>query len=97
MNAAAKWPWMLVVPTKMANARCLEIEREATRMATENEKTMPMLAKVRSIPEEMPNTSGGEAFMTAELFAGKKALAPTPFTMLASTTSQSPLPSESCA
>ena len=65
MNAAASWPCRLVVPTKMAKARCLEIEREATRIAIENEKTMPMLAKVRSIPEAMPKTSGGEAFIRA--------------------------------
>ena len=81
----------------MAKARCLEIEREATRIATENEKTIPMLAKVRSIPEEIPKTSGGEAFITAELLAGKNELAPTPFTTLASTTSHRPLPIESCA
>jgi hypothetical protein len=91
VKAAARRPCRVVVPTKMAKARCLEIEREAMRIATENEKTIPMLAKVRSIPEEIPNTSGGEAFITAAELAGKNPLAPTPFTTLATTTSHSPL------
>jgi hypothetical protein len=39
---------------------------------------MPMFANVRRIPDAMPNMSGGAAFITAELFAGKKKLAPTP-------------------
>lgn len=61
------------------------------RMATAKENTMPMFANVRSMPEAMPNASGGAAFITAELLAGKKKLAPTPLTMLASTTTHRPL------
>ena len=95
VKAEARWPWRLVVPTKMAKATCLEIEREATRIATEKEKTIPTLAKVLSIPEEIPNTSGGDAFITAELLAGKNALAPATLTTLAKTTSHSPLARES--
>jgi hypothetical protein len=78
----------------MAKARCREIERDAMRMASEKEKTMPTLAKVLNMPEEIPNTAGGDAFMTAELFAGKKQLAPMPFTTLASVTSHKLVPSE---
>ena len=58
-EGVARWPWRVVVPTKMAKASCLEIEREARRIASENEKTMPTLAKVRSIPEEIPKSWGG--------------------------------------
>ena len=76
MKAAARLPCRLVVPTKIAKARCLEMAREEMRIATENEKTMPTLANVRNIPEEIPNTAGGDAFMTAELFAGKKRARP---------------------
>ena len=72
MKAVARWPWMLRVPTKMAKARRLEIDRDAIRIATAKEKTIPTLAKVRSIPEAIPNTWGGEAFMTAAVLAGKK-------------------------
>jgi hypothetical protein len=38
----------------------------------------------------VPNTAGGDAFMTAELFAGKKKLAPIPLMTLAMTTSLRP-------
>ncbi len=85
------------MPTKIANARLREIEREAVRIATAKEKTIPTLAKVRSMPEEIPSAVGGEAFMTAELLAGKNALAPMPFTTLPTTTSHSPLASDSWA
>ena len=61
-----------MVPTKIANASCREIDRDATRMATENENTIPMFAKVRIIPDAMPNMSGGAAFMIAELLAGEE-------------------------
>src|ERR1700690_1057686 len=50
---------------------------------------MPMLANVRSIPEAMPNMSGGAAFMIAELLAGKNMLVPTPLTRLMATITQS--------
>jgi hypothetical protein len=69
-------------PTKMAKARLRLMLRDAMRMAMEKEKIMPTLAKVRSIPEEMPNAVGGETFITAELLAGKKQLAPRPLTTL---------------
>jgi len=49
-------------------------------MATAKENTMPIFAKVRSMPDEMPNDSGGAAFITAELLVGKKKLAPIPST-----------------
>jgi hypothetical protein len=75
----------------MAKARPREIDREAIRIATANENTMPMLANVRSMPDAMPNASGGAAFMIAELFAGKKRLAPMPLMTLASTTTHSPV------
>ena len=55
MNAAASAPCSAVLPTKMAKARPREIDREAMRIATANENTMPMLANVRSMPEAMPN------------------------------------------
>ena len=48
-------------------------------------------------PRGDPEHSGGDAFITAEVLAGKKALAPTPLTTLASTTTQRPLPTESWA
>jgi len=89
VNASAIRPCSEVLPTKMAKARLREIDREAMRIATAKENTMPMLANVRSMPEAMPNDSGGAAFITAELLAGKKKLAPTPLTMLASTTTHS--------
>jgi hypothetical protein len=38
-----------------------------------------------------PNASGGAAFMIAELFAGKKKLAPIPLMMLATTTTHRPV------
>jgi hypothetical protein len=43
------------------------------------------------MPDAMPNDSGGAAFITAELLAGKKKLAPMPLMMLASTTTHSPV------
>src|ERR1700728_1367038 len=52
------------------------MDRDATRMATENENTIPTLANVRIMPDAMPNMSGGAAFMIAELFAGKNRHAP---------------------
>ena len=70
MNAAASEPCRDAVPTKIANARFREMDRDATRIATENENTIPMLANVRSIPDAMPYMSGGAAFITAELLAG---------------------------
>ena len=66
------------MPTKIANASPREIDRDATRIATENENTIPMFANVRSIPEAMPNMSCGAAFITAALFAGKNKLVPHP-------------------
>src|ERR1051325_11611087 len=75
----------------MAKARPREIDREAIKMATANENTIPMFANVRSMPDAMPNASGGAAFITAELLAGKKKLAPMPLMMLASTTTHSPV------
>ena len=50
--------------------------RDASTMAIEKEKTMPTLAKVRSIPDEIPKSWGGDAFITAEVLAGKNELAP---------------------
>jgi len=91
VKAAASRPWRLVDPTKMAKAKPREIDREAIRMAMEKENTIPTLAEVRSIPEEMPKTWGGDAFITAEELAGKKQLAPTPLTTLATTTSHRPV------
>ena len=38
---------------------------------------MPMFENVRSMPDAMPNMSGGAAFMMAELLAWKKKHAPT--------------------
>ena len=53
------------------------MDLEATRMATENENTMPRFANVRIMPDAMPNMSGGAAFMMAELLAEKNGHAPT--------------------
>jgi len=89
VNAAASEPCSDAVPTKIANASSLEIDRDATRIATANENTIPMFANVRSIPEAMPNMSGGAAFITAELFAGKKKLVPIPLTRLMTTITHS--------
>ena len=75
----------------------MEIDRDATRIATENEKTMPTLAKVRIIPDAMPNMSGGAAFMIAELLAGKNRLLPHPLTKLMTTTTHSGVVSVICA
>jgi hypothetical protein len=97
VNAAASGPCSDVEPTKIANARFLEIDRDATRMATANENTMPMLANVRSIPDAMPNMSGGAAFITAELLAGKNMLVPIPLTRLMATMTQSGVEIVSCA
>ena len=97
MNAAASEPCSDVEPTKIANARPREIDRDATRIATANENTMPTLANVRSIPDAIPNMSGGAAFMTAELLAGKNRLVPTPLTRLMTTTIQSGVEIVSCA
>ena len=74
-----------------------ETDREATRMATANENTMPTFAKVRIMPDAMPNMSGGAAFMIAELLAGKKSDAPHPLSSASSTTTHSGVPSPSCA
>ena len=97
VNAAASGPCSDVEPTKIANARFLEIDRDATRMATANENTMPMLANVRSIPDAMPNMSGGAAFITAELLAGKNMLVPIPLTRLMATMTHSGVEIVSCA
>ena len=97
MNATASGPCSDVEPTKIANARFLEIDRDATRMATANENTMPMLANVRNIPDAMPNMSGGAAFITAELLAGKNMLVPIPLTRLMATMTQSGVEIVSCA
>ena len=97
MNATASGPCSDVEPTKIANARFLEIDRDATRMATANENTMPMLANVRSIPDAMPNMSGGAAFMIAELLAGKNRLVPTPLIRLMTTMIHSGVEIVSCA
>ena len=97
MKATASGPCKLVEPTKIANASVRLIERDAIRIASENENTIPTFENVRSIPEEMPNSCGGEAFITAELLPGKKKPAPTPLAIEASTTSHSPVCSESCA
>ena len=50
---------------------------------------MPMFANVRSMPDAIPNESGGAAFMIAALFAGKKKLVPMPLTRLTTTISHS--------
>jgi hypothetical protein len=97
VNAAASGPCSDVEPTKIANARFLEIDRDATRMATANENTMPMLANVRSIPDAMPNMSGGAAFITAELLAGKNMLVPIPLTRLMATMTHNGVEIVSCA
>jgi hypothetical protein len=44
----------VLVPAKMANATWCVIEFEATRMASANEKTIPMFANVRRSPEVTP-------------------------------------------
>jgi len=49
---------------------------EASTMAIEKEKTMPTLAKVRNIPDEMPKSWGGDAFITAEVLAGRTSWRP---------------------
>jgi hypothetical protein len=97
VKAAASGPCSDVEPTKIANARSREIDRDATRMATANENTMPMLANVRSIPDAIPNMSGGAAFMIAELLAGKNMLVPIPLTRLMATMTQSGVEIVSCA
>jgi hypothetical protein len=97
VNAVACAPCSDVEPTKIANASPREIDRDATRIATANENTMPMLAKVRSIPDAIPNMSGGAAFMIAELLAGKNRLVPTPLSRLMTTMSQSGVEIVSCA
>ncbi len=95
MKAAASFPCSFAVPTNMANANPREMDREATSIAMLNEKTIPMLAKVLSIPEATPNTWGLTALISAVVLAGKKLLAPMPFNTLATTTSQRPVPTES--
>jgi hypothetical protein len=60
-------------------------------MATANENTMPDVRERPQHARAMPNDSGGAAFITAELLAGKKKLAPMPLMMLASTTTHSPV------
>jgi len=97
VNAAAVCPCSDVEPTKIANASWREMDRDATRMATENEKTMPRLANVRIIPDAIPNMSGGAAFMIAELLAGKNRAVPTPLITLTPTTAISGVDSVSCA
>jgi hypothetical protein len=97
VNADASDPCSDVVPTKIANASCREMDRDATRMATANENTIPTLEKVRIIPDAMPNMSGGAAFMIAELLAGKKSAAPTAFTTPMHTIHHSGVPLVSCA
>ena len=97
MKAAATEPCSDVEPTKMANARPREIDLDATRIATANENTMPTLANVRSIPDAIPNMSGGAAFMTAELLAGKNRLVPTPLSRLMTTMTHSGVDTVSCA
>jgi len=97
VNAAASEPCSDVEPTKIANARPREIDRDATRIATANENTMPTLANVRSIPDAIPNMSGGAAFMTAELLAGKNRLVPTPLSRLMTTMTHSGVDTVSCA
>ena len=77
VNAVAAERDSVLVPTKMAKASCLVMLAEATKMARAKEKTMPTLAKVRSSPDAMPNSLPGAAFITAELFDGKKQPAPT--------------------
>ena len=81
VNASATCPCRDVVPTKIAKASCREMDRDATRMATENENTIPTLANVRIMPDAIPNMSGGAAFMIAELLAGKNRLAPSALMM----------------
>ena len=97
MKAAAAEPCSDVEPTKIANARPREIDRDATRIATANENTMPTLANVRSIPDAIPNMSCGAAFMIAELLAGKNRLVPTPLSRLMTTMIQSGVEIVSCA
>ena len=97
MNAEASDPCSEDVPTKIANASCREMDRDATRMATENENTIPTLEKVRIIPDAMPNMSGGAAFMMAELLAGKNSEAPHPLTRASSTTTHSGVDNVICA
>ena len=97
MNADASDPCSDVVPTKIANASCREMDRDATRMATENENTIPTFEKVRIIPDAMPNMSGGAAFMIAELLAGKNSDAPTALIAPMQTIHHSGVPLLSCA
>jgi len=97
VKATATEPCSEVEPTKIANARPREIDLDATRIATENENTMPTLANVRSIPDAIPNMSGGAAFMIAELLAGKNRLVPTPLTRLMTTMIHSGVEIVSCA
>ena len=44
------------------------------------QNTIPTFENVRSIPDAMPNMSGGAAFMISELLPGKNSDAPTAFT-----------------
>ena len=81
----------------MANARLRGIDRAATRIATANENTIPTFENVLSIPEAMPNIAYGDALITAELLAGKNALAPMPLITDATTTNQTDVPIPSCA
>src|SRR5579864_6393681 len=90
MNDPATRGDTVVVPTNTANATRREIECDATRMATANENTIPTLENVRSIPEAMPNTPGGAAFITAELLAGKNPPVPVLLITLPSTTTHRP-------
>ena len=65
------FPCSFAVPTNMANANPREMDREATSIAMLNEKTIPMLAKVLSIPEATPNTWGLTALISAVVLAGR--------------------------
>ena len=91
MNTLARCDVSRVVPTNIAKARLRGIDRAATKIATANEKTMPTLENVLNIPEAIPNICEGDAFITAELFAGKKALAPMPLVIDATTTTHIPV------
>lgn len=72
----------------MANACALDIVCEAITIASAKEKTIPVFAKVLRTPDAIPKLSGGAAFITAELLAGKNAPAPIAPTMYASETTQ---------
>ena len=88
VNAEARWPCRLVVPTKMAKARCLEIEREDDEDGDREGEDHPDVGEGPQHPRGDTEYLRRGDLHTAALLAGKKALAPAPLTTLARTTIQ---------